>query len=104
MENKFFHFSLPIWYLTKSLKTLNELNLVSVNSGQYSNIWNISSSISAERTVATVGEFVTDHAHLFSDNWGVYYSGKFSISGWMFWDISRFICSFVTMSIKTWKF
>ena len=44
VENKFFHFSSPIWYLTKSLKTLNELNLVSLNSGQYSNIWNISSS------------------------------------------------------------
>ena len=44
VENEFFHFSSPVWYITKSLKTLNELNLVAVNSGQYSNIWNISSS------------------------------------------------------------
>ena len=33
VENEFFHVSSPIWYLTKSLKTLNEFNQVSVNSG-----------------------------------------------------------------------
>ena len=41
---RIFHVSCSIWYLTKSLKTLNEFNLVSVNSAQYSNIWNLSSS------------------------------------------------------------